>query len=146
MRAAMLCAIAVGLAGCTACYPLNCPPYDPAQFGCGPRCPYTVERSYYGLPCYNPGPRPYYVVPPYAQCGNNPYAPSVFDGPVYPGPPGSQPMMQPEMAMTQPAMTQPAMTQPVMASEPMSPMPMGPMPMTPQAMVAPGPLLATPAQ
>jgi hypothetical protein len=63
------------LSGCWVRYPLNCPPYDPAQYGCGPRDPYFVMREYKGPIWANPGSRPYYVVPPYAPMWYAPPAP-----------------------------------------------------------------------
>jgi hypothetical protein len=65
MRRMLLGALVVtGLTGCWVRYPLNCPPYDPAQYGCGPRDPYLVMREYKGPMCGNPGSQPYYVAPP----------------------------------------------------------------------------------
>jgi hypothetical protein len=66
MRRKLLGAIgAMALAGCSARYPLSCPPYDPAQYGPGPRDPYYVARGYVGPNCANPGTGPYYLAPPW---------------------------------------------------------------------------------
>ena len=51
--------------------PLNAPPYDPTQWGWGPRDRFYVTRSYYGFAKDYPGVHPYRMVPP----GAGPYQP-----------------------------------------------------------------------
>ncbi len=77
MRAILLGTLsALSLVGCT--FPPffgTCPLLDPAQYGCGPRVPYCVPRSYCGSPCSTPGYPPSYGSPPC--CGPNGFQPAV---------------------------------------------------------------------
>ena len=70
MRAFFLTAamMSAALSGCMRCsIPLNAPPYDPTQWGWGPKERFCVTRSYYGFAKDYPGTRPYRMVPPGAQ-------------------------------------------------------------------------------
>ncbi len=98
MRRMLLGAIMVtGLTGCWVRYPLNCPPYDPAQYGCGPRDPYFVMREYKGFVWGNPGSQPYYVAPPWRPMPyGSPYPSQVCVGPVVSAPPSYQQVMNVE--------------------------------------------------
>jgi hypothetical protein len=57
--------VSAALSGCVrCCVPLNALPYEPAQWGWGPRDRFCVTRSYYGFAKDYPGVRPYRMVPP----------------------------------------------------------------------------------
>lgn len=93
------------MSGCFNCrVPLNCPPYDPEQYGQGPRVPYYVTRSYYGKPEFYRGPQSYNLAPPgqSGSCGNIVYN----SAPVATGPAGFPPDISawqpPPNAMAQP--------------------------------------------
>jgi hypothetical protein len=92
MRRLILAAIVSGLAGCVVRYPLNCPPYDPAQYGDGPGHSYCVTRSSYGFVGHLPPPQPYAVAPPHATPPSMPYywapgsPPPVYNSPAYRNP------------------------------------------------------------
>ncbi len=67
--------------------PLNCPPYDPEQYGCGPRDRFFVTREYkgWGPPPAGP-PRPYHLVPPTAGALQAPAVPTLAASPGVPCP------------------------------------------------------------